>query len=211
MITIWGTIDAELSDLTLEGADGSETITLSPVFAVNTYTYTAAVVNQIDTVKLTATKTDDNATVVITNDDDDRHGRGGAARPQRRVQHTNGYRDGAERRRANLYGHRRPFGGPTTGNHGTQRLGPDSLRSRHRRPVPADVPLLHRYRRHVRRHRGLQHLHPEPRRSRPCRHPGLQSGFPCGGLHRRRERPEQHRHHRRGRAHLLAQRQPGRR
>ena len=71
LITIWGTIDAELSDLTLEGADGSETITLSPVFAVNTYTYTAAVVNQIDTVKLTATKNDDNDTVVITNDDDD--------------------------------------------------------------------------------------------------------------------------------------------
>ena len=72
LITIKGTIstDATLSGLVLEGADGGETITLSPAFAANTETYTAAVVNRIDAVKLTATKKDDNATVVITNDDD---------------------------------------------------------------------------------------------------------------------------------------------
>ena len=48
-----------------------------------------------------------------------------------------------------------------------------------------------------------------PRRVRPRRHPGLQRGVPGGGLHRRRGRPGQHRHphRRRGRAHLLAQRQ----
>ena len=42
MIVIAGTIsnDATLSGLTLEGEDGGETITLSPVFAVNTYTWT---------------------------------------------------------------------------------------------------------------------------------------------------------------------------
>ena len=72
LIRIKGTIsnDARLSALTLEGADGGETITLSPPFATGKYTYTAAVVNRIDTVKLTATKNDDNAMVVITNDDD---------------------------------------------------------------------------------------------------------------------------------------------
>ena len=69
---MWGTIstDATLSALTLEGADGGETITLSPAFDADTETYTAAVVNRIDAVKLTATKNDDNAMVVITNDDD---------------------------------------------------------------------------------------------------------------------------------------------
>ena len=61
---------ARLSDLTLEGADGGEAITLSPAFDADTDTYTAAVVNRIDAVKLTATKNDDNAMVVITNDDD---------------------------------------------------------------------------------------------------------------------------------------------
>ena len=72
LIMIKGTIstDATLSSLALEGADGGETITLSPAFTANTETYTAAVVNRIDAVKLTATKKDDNATVVITNDDD---------------------------------------------------------------------------------------------------------------------------------------------
>ena len=98
--------DATLSALTLEGADGGETITLSPAFDADTETYTAVVVNRINAVKLTAMKNDDNAMVVITNDDDG-HGRGGGAGSQRRVQHTNGYRDGAGRhRRANLHGHR---------------------------------------------------------------------------------------------------------
>ena len=71
LITIKGTIsaDATLSGLTLEGADGGETITLSPAFDDDTETYTASVVNRIDAVKLTATKNDDNAQVVITNDD----------------------------------------------------------------------------------------------------------------------------------------------
>ena len=72
MMKMWGTIsnDATLSALTLEGADGGETITLSPAFDADTETYTASVVNRIDAVKLTATKNDDNAQVVITNDDD---------------------------------------------------------------------------------------------------------------------------------------------
>ena len=63
--------DATLSALTLEGADGGETITLSRGFLAETRTYTATVVNRIDAVKLTAMKNDDNAMVVITNDDDD--------------------------------------------------------------------------------------------------------------------------------------------
>ena len=61
--------DATLSDLELEGA-GGETITLSPEFAQGTTAYTAAVANRIDTVTLSATKNDANATVVITSDDD---------------------------------------------------------------------------------------------------------------------------------------------
>ena len=73
LITIKGTIsaDATLSGLTLEGADGGEAIPLDTTFASEGYTYTAVVVNRIDAVKLTATKNDDNAMVVITNDDDD--------------------------------------------------------------------------------------------------------------------------------------------
>ena len=62
--------DATLTDLELEGA-GGETITLSPEFAQGTTTYTAAVANRIETVTLSATKNDANATVVITSDDDD--------------------------------------------------------------------------------------------------------------------------------------------
>ena len=44
----------------------------------------------------------------------------------------------------------------------------------------------------VLRHRGLQHLHPDPRRGRPHRHPGLQRGLQGGRLHRRHRRPRQH-------------------
>ena len=62
--------DATLSGLALEGATGGETIDLTPVFDASTITYTASVVNGIDAVKLTATKNDSNAMVVITDDDD---------------------------------------------------------------------------------------------------------------------------------------------
>ena len=54
----------------MEGA-GGETITLSPEFASGTTAYTATIVNRIDSVTLSATKNDANATVVITSDDDD--------------------------------------------------------------------------------------------------------------------------------------------
>ena len=62
--------DATLSALTLKGTVGSEVINLDPTFDGDTYTYTAAVVNRIDAVTLTATKNDSNATVAITGDDD---------------------------------------------------------------------------------------------------------------------------------------------
>ena len=65
-----GSNDATLSGLELEGATGSEPIDLSPAFDADTITYTAVVANRINEVKLTATKNDSNATVVITNDDD---------------------------------------------------------------------------------------------------------------------------------------------
>ena len=61
--------DATLSGLALEDGTGNG-ITLDPVFAPGTTSYTAAVVNRIDTVTLTATKNEDDATVAITDDDD---------------------------------------------------------------------------------------------------------------------------------------------
>ena len=62
--------DAKLSALDIEGATGSETITLSPAFAANRTNYTATVPNDIDAVTLTTTTNESNATVAITNDDD---------------------------------------------------------------------------------------------------------------------------------------------
>ena len=142
-------------------------------------------VNRIDTVKLTATKNDDNAMVVITNDDD-RPARAGEAMLDLSVGSntltvTVTAQDGTATLTYTVTVDRLAVS--TTGSHGTQRLGPDSLRSRHRRPVPADVPLLDRYRRHVRRHRGLQHLHPEPRRSRPRADVKTTERVSGGGLH----------------------------
>ena len=60
-------IDATLSGLALEDGD-SNAIALA--FASDDYEYEVSVVNGIDAVKLTATKNDSNAMVVITNDDD---------------------------------------------------------------------------------------------------------------------------------------------
>ena len=62
--------DVTLRNLELEGAPGGETILLSPDFDSATETYTAAVVNRVDAVTLTARKKDTTATVAITNDDD---------------------------------------------------------------------------------------------------------------------------------------------
>ena len=61
--------DATLRSLALEDADDN-TVTLNPTFASNTITYTASVANEIDSVALSATKNDSNATVAITGDDD---------------------------------------------------------------------------------------------------------------------------------------------
>ena len=62
--------DAKLSDLTIKGTPGGQAVSLSPEFRANTVNYTASVANRIDAVTMTATKNDDYATVVITNDDD---------------------------------------------------------------------------------------------------------------------------------------------
>ena len=71
LIAIKGTATSKLSGLALEGAAAAaETITLSPAFDADAITYTASVVNRIDSVKLTATKNDSNATVAITDDED---------------------------------------------------------------------------------------------------------------------------------------------
>ena len=62
--------DARLSNLTIAGTAGGQTVVLSPTFDDGTFTYTAPVGNSIDEVTLTVTKNDSNATVVITGDDD---------------------------------------------------------------------------------------------------------------------------------------------
>ena len=67
-------VNATSSDATLSGlalADsGGDTISLGETFVPATTTYTASVANGIETVTLTATKNDSNATVVIASDDD---------------------------------------------------------------------------------------------------------------------------------------------
>ena len=60
--------DATLSGLALADS-GGDTISLGETFVPATTTYTASVANGIDTVTLTATKNDSNATVVIASDD----------------------------------------------------------------------------------------------------------------------------------------------
>ena len=74
MIAIKGTTggytastDATLSGLALEDGDGNA---IPLAFASDDYEYEVSVVNGIDAVKLTATKNDSNAMVVITDDDD---------------------------------------------------------------------------------------------------------------------------------------------
>ena len=62
--------DATLSALTITGPSGGKPATLYPDFDAEITDYTTWVANRIDAVKLTATKTDSNATIVITNDDD---------------------------------------------------------------------------------------------------------------------------------------------
>ena len=74
-------VNATSSDATLSGlalADsGGDTISLGETFVPATTTYTASVANGIETVTLTATKNDSNATVVIASDDE--HGPPGVA------------------------------------------------------------------------------------------------------------------------------------
>ena len=62
--------DATLSGLAIEGTAGGDSITLIPGFDEDTFTYTARVSNTIDEVTLTATKSDSNAIVAISDDDD---------------------------------------------------------------------------------------------------------------------------------------------
>ena len=67
--TITLSTDATLSGLALEDGDGNA-ILLDTTFASDGYEYEASVANGIDAVKLTAAKSNTNAKVVITNDDD---------------------------------------------------------------------------------------------------------------------------------------------
>ena len=84
-------------------------------------------------------------------------------------------------------------------------LEPHAHRPDRRHTVPAVVPLLHDS--STTRDgsaAGIATHHPEPRRGRPCRHPGRQRGPQGGRLHRRRRRPRPYQHHRHGRRHLPA-------
>ena len=62
--------NATLSNLVIRGAANSESISLSPAFDDDTFTYTAAVPTGIDAVRLTATTNDSHSTVVIAGDSD---------------------------------------------------------------------------------------------------------------------------------------------
>ena len=55
--------DATLSALTLEDASDDSAITISPVFAAGTTSYTAAVDNDVDEITITPTVNESNATV----------------------------------------------------------------------------------------------------------------------------------------------------
>ena len=69
-VTVSLKLPTTLSALSIIGATGGETVTLSPAFNKNTFTYTATVPNGIDAVTVTAATNDSNATVVINADDD---------------------------------------------------------------------------------------------------------------------------------------------
>ena len=96
---------------------------MSPVFDSATETYTTAVANRINAVTLTATKTDANATVAITNDGDTSTPRRGGTEPQRRIQHGDGDGDGGERHHEDLHDH---------GGAGQRPTRTDRLPRRHR-------------------------------------------------------------------------------
>ena len=62
--------DANLNSIAIEGTTNGQTVSLNPAFHTDTLTYTASVANRFDTVTLTTSKTDIEATVTITNDDE---------------------------------------------------------------------------------------------------------------------------------------------
>ena len=67
--------DTRLSDLTLMGTTNGESVTLSPSFASDTFRYNAAVANGIDAVTLSATPSENDASINITDDSDTRNAR----------------------------------------------------------------------------------------------------------------------------------------
>ena len=161
--------------MTIVGTTGGESITLSPAFRNNTFTYTTSVANGIDAVTLTATKNESTATVAITGDAD-------TSTPNEADLHldvgdntltvtvtaddtitTETYtvtvtRD-APQVEAKFYV--------------TWSLKPSSL------VIGDQFRLLFlsstKRNAHVIGHSGLQHVRPRPGRGRPCRHPNLQS------------------------------------
>ena len=96
----------------------------------------------------------------------------GSSLGQRRIRH-HGERGGSHHNRS-------PHG-----------LEPQAHRPNRRRPVPTDIPLVHQAQRHSYRHRGLQHLHPDP--SPAVGHTDIQSystGFRVVGCTSRTSTPE---------------------
>ena len=98
--------DPTLGDLVLEGTTNSESISLSPTFDDDTFTYTAAVPTGIDAVRLTATKNDSNSTVAITGDSDRQHAEHRRLRPRPRGQHPLLDRNGRGRYDPDVHNHR---------------------------------------------------------------------------------------------------------
>ena len=64
--------DTRLSDLTIMGTTNGESVTLSPSFASDTFRYDAAVANGIDAVTLSATPSENDASINITDNSDTR-------------------------------------------------------------------------------------------------------------------------------------------
>ena len=196
--------DATLSALVVN--DGTNDRTLDPTFVPGTFDYDADVGNAVTTVTLTATVNNSSASVtgvtlggtaIADTDFSDGITVPSLAEDDNEIVVTVTPESGATK---DLHDHgdaraaENDHAHPARRGRGSQRLEPDSDRAGRGRQVPAAVPLLDEHRRHVVRHRGLQHLRPGPRRRRAHRHPGLQLGLQGGRLHLRFGRHRQHRH-----------------
>ena len=161
--------DPTLGDLVLEGTTNSESISLSPTFDDDTFTYTAAVPTGIDAVRLTATTNDSNSTVAITGDSD-------TSTPNtadfdlvlgaNTLSLTVTAEDGTTQTYTITV---TQLGTPPPPATVTSNWDPHARWRVRRSTVPPHLLQLHQAGCPIRRHRGLQHLRPSPSCSRPRR------------------------------------------